>query len=96
MLGTACGVQDNTVETPVRLRFPGCDRDTYLRSNDEIGALPATSTTEAPVVGGDVATMNPPTWHQRSSATMEALPQQSQRVQPLNRLRPAPLKLPQK
>jgi sporulation protein YlmC with PRC-barrel domain len=76
MLGTACGAQDNTGgDTGATTVPPVATAVLTLEATDEIGALPATATTEAPVGGGDVATMEPTDMAtSEAPATMEALP----------------------
>lgn len=76
MLGTACGAQDNTGgDTGATTVPPVATAVLTLEATDEIGALPATATTEAPVVGGDVATMDPPDMAtSEAPATAETLP----------------------
>lgn len=76
MLGTACGAQDNTGgDTGATTVPPVATAVLTLEATDEIGALPATATTEAPVVGGDVATMDPTDMAtSEAPATAETLP----------------------
>ncbi|MBE7549574.1 MAG: PRC-barrel domain-containing protein [Anaerolineales bacterium] len=76
MLGTACGAQDNTGgDTGATTVPPVATAAVTLEATDEIGALPATATTEAPVAGGDVATIEPTDMATSEvPATTEALP----------------------
>lgn len=73
MLGTACGAQDNN-NTGATTVPPVATAVVTLEATDEIGALPATATTEAPLVSG-AATMEPTDMAtSEAPATAETLP----------------------